>query len=563
MKKSFEVNLGGRIFNFDEDAYELLNNYLESLKECFSKQDDGEEIIADIEVRLGELCETRMRGGAARIVDFSMVDEFITRMGRPESLAEEAAGEQGVGEDAAAPEGDDQQKREPWREAMLLGKKLFRDTRNGLLGGVFSGLAAYTGINVWLLRIVAIVLFFWVLGIILPIVYVIAWFVLPMAMSVTDLLRMRDIKPVPGERVEDAWAREYERASAELLNSGAARDNKGCLAGCVVAIAALILLPIIFFLLFFANIAIPFVSVIGSHDPMFGLMADTMNFNFNMLLNIVLLPLLIFIPVFFIVHYMMKKKGSASPLKLWLKILLVALWVILLGIFLSSKEKSINLPFFKYEKKVTASKDSSTSLSDIEDFVEEVKKFASSPEASALKNYFFYDAYPGKRCTRMLWHCITSASSDSIVPFVVACTQLDDKIIWRLMPRDEWVELVKTPASVSGVEIVGSVNPDTDYTAELCCVVDTVAKRIFVDLPRCSGTNDLRMTINSIPGWQVDYTKGAAVQPEHPDRVELILKAYSNEGFLPKMVVRTLSADGVTVDTKDMRHTLYRHRVHR
>ena len=50
MKKSFEVNLGGRIFNFDEDAYELLNNYMESLKECFSKQDGGEEIIADIEV---------------------------------------------------------------------------------------------------------------------------------------------------------------------------------------------------------------------------------------------------------------------------------------------------------------------------------------------------------------------------------------------------------------------------------------------------------------------------------------------------------------------------------
>jgi phage shock protein PspC (stress-responsive transcriptional regulator) len=562
MKKSFEVNLGGRIFNFDEDAYELLSNYIESLKECFSKQDGGEEIIDDIEVRLGELCETRMREGAARIVDFAMIDEFITRMGRPESLADEAAGEQDAPEDAAAPSDDVQQKRESWRDAMLLGKKLFRDTRNGLLGGVFSGIAAYTGINAWLLRIVAIALFVWVIGIILPIIYVIAWLVLPMAMSVTDLLRMRDIKPAPDERVEDAWAREYERASAELLNSGAARDNKGCLIGCVVAIAALIILPIIFFLLLFANVAIPFASVFGSISPMFGFMTDTMSDGFNAVLNIVFVPLIIFIPIFLIIHYLLKKKGRVRPLKMWLKILLVALWAILLGVFLSSKEKSINLPFFKYEKKVTASKDSSTSLSDIEDFVEEVKKFASSPEASALKNYFFYDAYPGKRCTRMLWHCITSASSDSIVPFVVGCTQLDDKIIWRLMPRDEWVELVKTPASVSGVEIVGSVNPDEEYKAEICCVVDTVAKRIFVDLPRCSGTNDLRMTINSIPGWQVDYTKGAAVQPEHPDRVELILKAYSNEGFLPKMVVRTLSADGVTVDTKDMRHTLYRHRVH-
>ena len=562
MKKSFEVNLGGRIFNFDEDAYELLSNYIESLKECFSKQDGGEEIIDDIEVRLGELCETRMREGAARIVDFAMIDEFITRMGRPESLAQEAVGAQDDAEEAASPEDNAQQKREPWRDAMLLGKKLFRDTRNGLLGGVFSGLAAYTGINAWLLRGVAILLFFWLAGIVIPIVYIVAWIILPMALSVTDLLRMRDIKPAPGERVEDAWAREYERASAELLSSGAARDNKGCLVGCVIAIAALIILPIIFFFLFFASVAVPFTTAIGSLNPLFGLMGDTMNFNIDILLSTVLLPFIILIPIFLIIHYLMKRKGSVRPLKMWLKVLLVALWVILLGIFLSLKEKSVDLAFLKYEKRITSLKDASTSLSDIERFVDEIKKFASSPEASELKNYFFYDAYPGKRCTRMLWHCITSASNDSLVPLASDCTQLDDKIIWRLMPRDEWVELVKTPASVSGVEIVGSVNPDEEYKAEICCVVDTVAKRIFVDLPRCSGTNDLRMTINSIPGWQVDYTKGAAVQPEHPDRVELILKAYSNEEYLPKMVVRTLSADGVTVDTKDMRHTLYRHRVH-
>jgi hypothetical protein len=67
--------------------------------------------------------------------------------------------------------------------------------------------------------------------------------------------------------------------------------------------------------------------------------------------------------------------------------------------------------------------------------------------------------------------------------------------------------------------------------------------------------------VNSIPGWTVDYTQGAAVQPEHPDRVELILKAYSNEEFLPKIVVRTLAPDSVNVDTKDMRHTLYRQRI--
>jgi hypothetical protein len=92
-------------------------------------------------------------------------------------------------------------------------------------------------------------------------------------------------------------------------------------------------------------------------------------------------------------------------------------------------------------------------------------------------------------------------------------------------------------------------------------VIDTTAKSMFVDLQRCKGMNDLRIDVNSIPGWTVDYTQGAAVQPEHPDRVELILKAYSNEEFLPKIVVRTLAPDSVNVDTKDMRHTLYRQRI--
>ena len=132
------------------------------------------------------------------------------------------------------------------------------------------------------------------------------------------------------------------------------------------------------------------------------------------------------------------------------------------------------------------------------------------------------------------------------------------------MPRDEWAELVKTPAAVSSVEINGNLafGSEEFSSAEIVCVIDTTAKSMFVDLQRCKGMNDLRIDVNSIPGWTVDYTKEATVLSEHPDRVELILKAYSNEEFLPKMVVRTLSADGVTVDTKDMRHTLYRHRVH-
>ena len=314
MKKSFEVNLGGRIFNFDEDAYELLNSYIESLKCYFPKHDGGEEIVADIEVRLGELCETRMREGGARIVDFAMIDEFISRMGSPETFAQETVGEQRSADEDSSSDADERPKREPWRDAMLLGRKFFRDTRNGLLGGVFSGLATYTGFNVWLLRILAILICFFVAGVLVPIVYVIAWLVFPMASSITDLMRMRDIKPASGERVEDAWAREYERALAEVMNGGVARENKGCLSGCVIILLAIIAFPIIVLLILF-DFAKAIISnlYLGNQNIFATTATDCIYMNYG--INTIILPLLIFIPIFFIIYYILKRKNRVSPLK--------------------------------------------------------------------------------------------------------------------------------------------------------------------------------------------------------------------------------------------------------
>ena len=44
MKKNISINIFGTIYSIDEDAYELLDNYLESMKNYFRKLDgDGEE----------------------------------------------------------------------------------------------------------------------------------------------------------------------------------------------------------------------------------------------------------------------------------------------------------------------------------------------------------------------------------------------------------------------------------------------------------------------------------------------------------------------------------------
>ena len=44
MKKTFNINLGGIVFHIDEDAYELLDNYLSNLRIHFNKEEGAEEL---------------------------------------------------------------------------------------------------------------------------------------------------------------------------------------------------------------------------------------------------------------------------------------------------------------------------------------------------------------------------------------------------------------------------------------------------------------------------------------------------------------------------------------
>ncbi len=54
MKKTCTVNIANTIFNIDEDAYNILSKYLDSVKKYFHKIDDEDEIINDFELRIAE-----------------------------------------------------------------------------------------------------------------------------------------------------------------------------------------------------------------------------------------------------------------------------------------------------------------------------------------------------------------------------------------------------------------------------------------------------------------------------------------------------------------------------
>jgi hypothetical protein len=58
MKKTLQIHIGGRHFHIDEDGYNKLNHYLESLKSHFAAEgESGKEIVGDIEQQAAELLE--------------------------------------------------------------------------------------------------------------------------------------------------------------------------------------------------------------------------------------------------------------------------------------------------------------------------------------------------------------------------------------------------------------------------------------------------------------------------------------------------------------------------
>ena len=44
MKKNISINICGTIYAIDEDAYQLLENYLQSMKNYFRNEEGGDEL---------------------------------------------------------------------------------------------------------------------------------------------------------------------------------------------------------------------------------------------------------------------------------------------------------------------------------------------------------------------------------------------------------------------------------------------------------------------------------------------------------------------------------------
>ncbi|MFM6993832.1 MAG: PspC domain-containing protein [Sediminibacterium sp.] len=153
MKKVININFQGRILPIEEMAYENLKQYIESLRAYFDLEEGKDEIINDIECRVAELCDDRLKKGSVCITAED-IDLIITSIGRPADFEAQDGFEASAGASA-------NQTFTPTSNPSTTGyqKRLYRDEQNKVLGGVCAGIANYLSLDPILVRVLWILLF--------------------------------------------------------------------------------------------------------------------------------------------------------------------------------------------------------------------------------------------------------------------------------------------------------------------------------------------------------------------------------------------------------------------
>ena len=273
MKKTLSINIAGIVFHIEEDAYATLDTYLKSIHAYFKNFEGAKDIIDDIEARIAEKFWNIRETEKTEAITQIHVDALIASLGTiadfQEIEEEDVKNEQTFNE---APKSvfsksfrrDLSNKKlggvasgianyfeiDPiWvRVILVVGffglipllyvgnfvfwayvicwiaipgeinleaksyRKFYRDPEKKVIGGVMAGIAAYTGWDIGLLRILAVIsLFFFGSG---AAAYIFILVISPEAKSLTDKMEMTG-EPITLENIERNIKETVQPDSAE------------------------------------------------------------------------------------------------------------------------------------------------------------------------------------------------------------------------------------------------------------------------------------------------------------------------------------------------------------
>lgn len=182
MKKIIEVSIGSINFTMEDDAYIRLKEYLKRFESTIPDKRDAQEIMEDVEARVAEIFQKEMRF-TNQVVDMKLVQTVIDHLGEienndSETKTQNSGRSQNSYSDQRYAQGD---------------KRFHRDVDNKMVAGVCSGLAAYTNIDVTIIRVIFAALSFAYGTAIL--IYIVLWFVAPKAITISQKLEMKGYAP--------------------------------------------------------------------------------------------------------------------------------------------------------------------------------------------------------------------------------------------------------------------------------------------------------------------------------------------------------------------------------
>lgn len=210
IKKNITINFCGRLYNIDEDAYEMLMHYTDTLRRYYKKE-GTEEVADDIEMRIAELLDEQVASGN-KAISIEITKSVINQLGDLDELA------------PGAEEADKKAQQDPLVSGTTKPrprKGLYRDMENCMVCGVLSGFSHYFGGSVGVWRGIAFLIIFTPLilsglaGLIssflfLPVTltigifnltpvlfYIICALIMPKAIEPEDRLRMRGTEVNP------------------------------------------------------------------------------------------------------------------------------------------------------------------------------------------------------------------------------------------------------------------------------------------------------------------------------------------------------------------------------
>jgi phage shock protein PspC (stress-responsive transcriptional regulator) len=169
MDKTININLGGSLFQVDEEAFLILRDYIQSINNRFRNVQGGPETIEDLESRIAEIFNSGK--GVAGIITRKNVEDMISIIGKPEDF------------DTDTDTGSSQAQAQISSQ-----KRLYRNPHDTVIGGVCGGLGAWLNTDPVLFRVIFVITaFFGLLGLF---VYLVLWIAIPKADSDQKLREM-------------------------------------------------------------------------------------------------------------------------------------------------------------------------------------------------------------------------------------------------------------------------------------------------------------------------------------------------------------------------------------